>query len=100
MNRQVRVTMIEKKLLPEKEIIYGVYKFHPEQRLVYREVGRYADTVKVYMDYDEVINQEFIIFETIVFLPDTYAADGGALNDVGWYSVCVGGTSVINENNK
>ena len=96
MNLKDRVTMIEQKLVPEDEIIINVYRFHPSDKVVYREHG----TEKIYMDYDEVIKQDFTTFETLFFLPDEYDDDNCGVGDVGWYNVCVGGTGVINENNK
>ncbi len=80
------------------EIIYGVYKFSPKERTVYREVGQYSDMVKVYMDYDEVMAQDFTLFHTIVGCPN-YDNPNWKEESDGLWSVAVGGTSVINENN-
>ncbi len=93
MNLLNMVKLLESKAV--SNVIYNMYMFHPANKLVYRKFGN----EKIYMDYEEVMNLEFTIFSTLLFLPDAYDENGDALNDVGWFDVCVGGEQVINENN-
>jgi len=82
-----------------KAIVYNMYYFHPVKKLLYCEVGQFSRMIKVYMDYEETMNQPYTLFETFLFLPDEFDSPNRDVNDIGWYAVGLGGTEVINENN-
>ncbi len=94
-----RVKMLEEKAA-KGNIKINMYMFHPEKELVYRTVGKYGESKKVYMDWDEVMSQSFTTFKTLLFLADAFNDNNEPVGDAGWYNVCVGGTEVINESNK
>jgi len=90
-----RIKILENDTRP---LVTSVYHFNPKHKTVFRTVGQYADTVKLYMDWETVINDEYTIFETVIATPNYSNPNWEAENDGEW-NICVQGVNVINENN-
>ena len=77
----------------QAEIIHNVYHFQPKDKTVYRKHGK----EKIWMDFEELVNAEYEIFETIFAAPNYDNPNWEEEKDGEWL-VCVGSPTVINEN--
>ena len=86
-----------KKLEENKTAIetVNIYIFQPKDKVVYRM----DNNDKIYMDWEEILNSEYSLAETIVTLPNNANPNWVEELDGEWH-VCVRGEAVINENNK
>jgi len=77
----------------QRDVVINVYVFQPKEKTVYRTHG----SKNIYMNYDEILDMDFTVAETVVAMPNYDNPNWEKELDGIWH-VCVGGHEVINEN--